>query len=362
MADAWGVTASASWLADYDRLLSEAGARLIHYLWFGDSIEEGYNASNRWETAHHALVRDHMQPKHGDGGSGFLSFVEAPSASAAPPDQIVEVGAWVAFIGALGTQLAGDAFEGLIIPKVRGETVRLWWQPATGFSPVLSVVDDDQRRTSIQVPSLPPKPEVLRLGPDAPRDVLLFLEAGAGNFLTGVEGLNKTGLAFHNLSHFGAASAYVNAPGFIGGTDPNLVGKYIFLRHFHRPDVLIYGLMVDDWGLGVPPATYEANMRTALNLARQRNPECLIVVAINHPGTGALGTWEQYRTRAYTVAADYDAAVVDLWLRSGMSQVAPWSVGQYFADAVHPSDLGHAWYAESFVRLLDRVPVGTLAA
>lgn len=367
MPDAYGITQSDEWRRRYRALIAEAQLRRIHYMLFGDSLLEGYNATDRWGTAYWALTRDAIQPKLGNGGSGYLSFGAAPSASASPPDPITEVGVWTAITGGLSTNLVGDQFEGLIIPDVRGEKVELWWTPLSGAGPVLAQAAGKQTHNAVQAQSLVPRAVVAATGADAPRDVLLFIEAGGDQILNGLEGLNPTGVVFDNVSHFGVTSAFVAQPGYLGAPAQDTVGNFLLLptmTSYHRPDVFVYALGTNDDNLGVPPATFRAFMRQALDLALRRNPDVLFVMVVEHPGTGSLGDFEDFVAELYDAADDYDGAVVDLWARSGESQSAPWATGptNYFDDGLHFNDVGSAWAAESFIELFDQRPAALIAA
>lgn len=359
---ATGVHVPAGWGQGWAQATFEANARRVHVISFGASVQEGYNSTNRWELPWVNLVRKAMQDRWGDGGCGYRSVSESPSAALYGPYQITDFGAWSPSLGGL-TQaiLTPTSGRGISAKRIWGEEVLLWYQPGpAGFGEIYSIIDDDDgfwpQQWLFGRQAYIPVSQLMRLGPDNPRDIALSL-VGDGAILNGIEGRNRLGIAVHNFARYSTEASLINVEAYAGAPPDETVGDMIFRRNFYRPDLFLYGDMgINDWVNEVPTATVQANVARAFDLAIGANPDVDIVGQITHPGNvpgWPYGTWPAYYAALLEVYQDYGVAIVDQWERSGFSS-AYVTDNNIVDDGVHPTDYGHTWYAEPHIRLLTR--------
>lgn len=354
-------------LDTWEQAKREASVRPALAMVLGDSIPSGYNATNRRRLGHIGLLSEALHDRFGHGGEGFWGVNDAPHAGAYPPFGLTETGTWFHF-GSLALNGASATvldFSSITWPDARFRELYLWWSPTVGESDAIVSVDDVQRRvveTALQgqTPSAPWS-QLVGIYADGDHEVTVMCAApGAGLTFLGIEGRCGTGVRVHNMSHFGWVTSHASVPAWTGASTPaNNLAEWTIRRFDDALDLFIYELGGNDAATGISPTVVDAQMRVALNKARAVNPDCSIAIIIAHPGDGVAINPAAYTAIAqaqHRVAADYGAAVIDLWARSHFTPII-WAPP---GDAVHPDNAGHAWYAESTIAALaqDPTPIG----
>lgn len=372
--DEYGIDAPEGWARGWPQALAEAGDRRVNVTVFGDSIGEGYYASDRYATSWWAIWRDHLQARFGHGGSGFLSVAGAPAA-ALPPFPIAETGTWTADRSA-GTNVSLRASDpdatltfGALTRAVRGQYIDVWYQPvaAPGSLVVRSDLGTALLEAGAQEPGMGGAVQVARGvldEPDHERQVTVEVTGADTTIaINGIDGRNDRGCAVHNLAVAGQPSNLVNEPAWSGAPVGEDIGRYAITR-FMAPDLFVYCMFANDMNYGVPEGTALVNGRRTLDLVLARNPGCAIVVMIIHPSLHPdVAAWPQYVAALYTLAREYGAAVIDYWERGGTTTDYLAAEGLHPAvDDPHPTDRGQAWHAESMIELtVNRIDVPSVA-
>jgi lysophospholipase L1-like esterase len=124
-----------------------------------------------------------------------------------------------------------------------------------------------------------------------------------------------------------------------------------------NPDLIVIGLGANDINLPITSAQYAANLKTIIERYRTGtattpaapNSSILLWIEPNWGGRDAT-TWQPYVEAAYSVAQSEGTGLVDMYQRLGTA-----SLGEFFVDAIHPSNAGHRMIADGIGQAIGAV-------
>ncbi|MFC8099442.1 GDSL-type esterase/lipase family protein [Streptomyces sp. NPDC057363] len=362
----WG----AFWKAKRDDALTNKARMIV----VGGSASQGYYATNLHSGGWVGEVRNALQTRFGDGGSGFFPASRTATyiSGAADTNALAEwltnksvaaqAGVWTLGGSQYGPgvtyvycQTTGASItftvSGTIakIYTVTGGSTRANYTYSVGGGTPVAVSDVGGSTSSIQVTT------VNGLAPGTHEVTLTWngTTSGTGQYLSvvGVSGENATGIVVDNLAKAGAkASTYGNhLPSALnavwnGGADYP-ADLCVFTA---GPNDAVAGTSVDEWSNGV--ARYFKAVRDA------NNGETDLMILLPHLGTHDVTNflYQDYASRARGLADAYGAALVDMWA-IGRNSWSYWDSLGYWGtasdpgaighDSVHLSDLGYSFVA-----------------
>ncbi|BET51759.1 hypothetical protein RGQ21_67410 [Kitasatospora aureofaciens] len=369
-----GVFASPSW-GEFWKPKRDAAATggKAKVLFVGDSITKGYYVSDLVNKNFVGLVRNGLQAKYGDGGSGLYSSNRSAAIIGSKPEAIA---AWTAnnsIISTTGTWTDTGLYWGPGISsiyadaaatatfRVRGSTVRIYTlagvnTPNAGYTysidggaPV-AVPDPGLTSGSVRTTTV--------TGLTAGNHTVVISYNGTGGArlqLIGVSAENDTGIVVDNMGRSGAKTSDF----FVSGT-----GNALWHGGTSYPaDLVVYALGANDAAASVSLDTWSGTVYQMLNTIKAVNQgQTDILMLIQHRGNYGAGTfYSQYAARARGIAEEYGAALVNMW-PIGRNSYSYWSGLGYWgdstnpgaagADIVHPSDAGHQVIADQLLPLL----------
>lgn len=404
---AWGTYAWKAKLA-----AAKAGTGLARVAFVGDSLTQGWFASN-FETASYAgRTRVALQALGGDGGSGYKSvadttvihtdegdYASVASTQGALGNLIATTGTWAADRtlpeGPAATIIRSDDSAATATYTVRGTLVEVFYlttltTAGATLGGTIGISVDGGAAVTINT-STPNAKGVavwqsgtLTAGthtvtittPDA-------TALGAGSekhvWLNGVSGRNATGVVCDRYAHAGyTAGLFNNASGTIaasgrtyGGANRGTYGKAgLWSGGSLRPaDLLVWALGVNDINAGVTADTYINQMNTWLQSIRggvygagDYYQDTDLVLLVHHLGkndTNKIGL--DYMNRITGMAKAHNAAVVNMWEWGRNSwkwhqTQGYWGVntttGAAGSDGIHLSDAGHQVTADLLLSVL----------
>ena len=335
----------------------------------GDSLSQGYFASNLHTTSWVGLMRQSLQNSYGDGGSGFFSTSRsdvtmsadagAIAAWEANKSIITTTGTW-----SLGVQNFGPGITFITASAaatatftVTGSTVKIYnisgAAPRAGFTysidggaavPITVPITATQIQTTTVTGLSPTEHTVVISWNGSPSDVL---------YLVGVTAENSTGVIVDNLARAGTRTSNwytgsaLNAP-WNGGTS-------------YPADLVICSLGLNDAANSVTGTDWVTNMTGYLQAVRAANNGATDIMLLlhhvgNYGGSTAAGFYGQYAAPIRGMAEAYGAALIDLWAL-GRNSWDYWSSLGYWGngtnpgpagtDLVHASNAGHAFIANT---------------
>lgn len=343
----------------------------------GDSISEGFFATNTNTTSWVGRMRTELQTAYGDGGSGLFSTGrtdEASSVSApitatwqANGSYATSTGTWTQsglFFGPGITLLQASAAATLTFPGVRGSTIRIYnvsgAAPRANFTysidggaPVL--VTTNIGSTAIQVTTVTgltnTSHSVVLSWNGAPADPL---------FIVAVEGEAPSGVMVNNLAKAGSrTSQWVSnsllGPPYNGGVN-------------YPADLVIFSLGVNDANNSVTGDQWLDNVTTQMQAIKLANNGATDIIFL-HQHIGTFGSvpattanlYGEYSARLRGIADNYNAAVVNMWTLGRNSYPYGTSInywgdpnvaGVAGSDTVHLSDDGHQIVANAITPLV----------
>ena len=344
----------------------------------GDSIAEGYYATDPRTDSWVGQMRTSLQDSYGDGGSGMFSTARTDVISGAPAPTIAVWEGNGQYATTTGTWTAGAQFFGPGISfivstaaatatfQVRGSTIKLYsidgaapraayTYSIDGGAPV--TVNPIIGATTIRV--------VPVTGLSNGNHTVVISWAGAPteplNFI-GVAGENSTGCIIDNLGKAGSNTTTS------GWTANSALSQQWNGGPSNPADLLIYVLGANDAATSVTPDAYISNMALLMSNVRDGafgqdafgNTDIIIVQ--NHFGhfTNPL-TFAQYGSRLHDLADTYGAAYVNIW-SSGRNSWPYWNSlgfwgnasnpGPAGTDNVHPSNAGHTFMSSVITPLV----------
>ena len=328
----------------------------------GDSLTEGYYASNTITDSWAGLMRTSLQNAYGDGGSGLFSTSRTDVVSTATAGAVAAWEANGSFATTTGVWTLGPQYFGPGVSfmtssaaatatfNVRGSLVKIYnitgSAPRANFTysidggaPVgVTVTPGPTAIQTTTVGSLSPgNHQVVIAWNGAPADVL---------YLIGVAGENNTGVIVDNAGRAGITSTNWSSSvpfgtAYNGG--PSLPA-----------DLVICSLGLNDAAQSIADSTWVQNMGTYLNNVKSaNNGETDIILVLMHDGNFTNPQiYANYSSRIKDLAENYSAALVNLWA-IGRNSWDYWNSFGYWGNAttpgpsgtdnVHLSDAGHAY-------------------
>lgn len=340
----------------------------------GDSLSQGYFASDLHTTSWAGLVRQGLQAAYGDGGSGFYSTSRSDVVMSADAGAITAwetnesiatlTGTWtlgglnfgpgITYIQASGTATATF--------KVTGTTIKIYniggAAPRAGYTYSIDgtaavAVPVTIGPTSVQtttVPGLTPGEHHVTIAWNGTGSDILYL--------VGVAGENTTGVIVDNLARAGTRSSHW-ATGHILNSAWNGGTSY-------PADLVICSLGLNDAANSVSAADWLANMGVylrAVRAAHNGNTDLLLILhhVGNYGSTAGAAAYHTYAAQIRGIADTYGAALINLWAQ-GRNSWDYWNSLGYWGngtnpgpagtDLVHASDAGHAYIADQVLPLL----------
>jgi hypothetical protein len=358
-----GLTVPKDWGKHWRAARGKAATQPAVIVVFGDSIGQGIASTVPWNKGWVGLMRDALQARFGDGGSGFLGVVDSPPAqSAGYATRATVAGTWTAHgtdFGVGGTLLFSSSLGATYTePSVRGRyiDVHTLTAAATGtFEVRINGVLQAQTIDGNAAAGTKVTTYDRGAGNTGPCSVEIRATSATVSYLCGIVGRNASSVIVHNMSKWGEASALALAGSYSGATTANSIGvKSIF---DFAPDLFIYAMGGNDHTGAVATSTVRGNVRYALNLAKgaKAGGACDLLYSVSHIAENdAVGNvWDTYVDQIQRVILPMGGAVVNHWAR-GESYFNYLDEKGYSSVAgnVHPNDAGHAWMAQPVIDLL----------
>ena len=358
------------WRAKRDGIQSGGKARII---FVGDSVTQGYYASDLARTGYVGLIRESLQARYGDGGSGLYSTSRSAAVIGSKPEAIAAWQANGSIISTTGTWTDTGLFWGPGISsiyatatatatfKVRGSTIKIYTlagvnTPNAGYTysidgaPPVSVADPGLSSGSVRTATA----TGLTAGDHT---VVIAYDGSAGARLQviGVSAENDGGVVVDNAGRTGAKTADF----FVSGT-----GNTLWHGGTSNPaDLVVYSLGLNDAQSSVTLDTWSSTVYSTLNTIKAAQSGATdILLLVQHRGNYGTSTfYSQYGARIRGIAEEYGAALINIWPMSRNSYTYWTSLGYWGdtaspgaagTDIVHPSDAGHAFIANAVLPFL----------
>lgn len=316
----------------------------------GDDITEGASASSsgrRWIQRSVRQVR-HNYPTENltDGGFGYLPAYYEGTAMGQPYTSTT--GTWVKNTSfGLGRRCAQMSANASFTYNFTGTSFELWYAQGTASGDISVAIDGGLPTT---VPTAGPNILTARRwkSPQLTEGAHTVTITAATNdvYFEGLTVYNKDenkGIHLYDAGHWGydSRSWADNEPHWdmaFNSVDPHLIS---------------IALMTNDLVSGINPEESEANIEKLIARARERIIEDPSIALVLYPRRGdVLNTaypWEGYIAAAHRVA-EQDPSIFVLDLSRKMSDGSKTNSGLWTPNRVHPSDKGHAYIADMFVR------------
>lgn len=363
----WG----AFWKARRDTAASSAARIVIA----GDSLSQGYYASNLHTTSWVGLTRQALQTQYGSGGSGYFSVSRSDVVMTSV--NVAVLTAWKANLSAAtltGTWTLGGLNFGPGITyitasaaatatfKVTGSTVKIYNISGAAPRAAFTYSIDGAAAVPVTVPITATQMQVTTItGLTAADHTVVISWNGATSdvlYLVGVSGENSTGIIVDNLARGGTrtsnwyTNSAMNSP-WNGGTS-------------YPADLVICSLGLNDAANSATAAEWATNMTGYLQAVRAAHNGATDLLLIfmhlgNYGGATAAGFYGQYAAQIRSLAESYGAALLNPWVQ-GRNSWDYWNSLGYWGngtnpgpagtDLVHTSDAGHAYLAAQVLPLL----------
>jgi Lysophospholipase L1 and related esterases len=358
-----------------------ASGRLVRVAILGDSIGGGQFATNWLTLGFPGLIKTRLQAAFGDGGSGFVNHMYNQGGSGG--GQVTTVGAWTN-MDTEGGPGAGRSFKptvpgngATITYPVNGTAWDIWFKTDPTFGTFHWQLDGG----SFNAVNLNPAASILKVsGAMSAGAHTLTVRATTGDGrVFGVAGRNATGIQVNNHSYSGVFMSQMATD--TTGTAPadpyQDTVAYYSLQAAGPVDMVIVVLGINDILLDTAVATFVedfyngmAAIRTAteLNSFNSEVPAPIIIVA-QHVGKSDIVSgfsaferdWVQAHSMMRAGAHAMGALFIDMWAHGQRSWQYWENRGLWFnpggpGDDVHPSNLGHAAYADQIMRALLYTP------
>lgn len=375
------ISRPAGWGERWRTARRETDERLVSVCIIGDSISGGETASNWLTHGYVNLVRQYLQSKYGDGGSGFVGLTFRALGNPGG-GQVTETGAWTNDdtengITRMAVRPTAPGSGATMTFPVRGTIVDIWFKTYNG-SPVLAPTEaaygtfDYRIDAGAWVPvNLNQATGILKVtvsGLSAgDHTVTIRATTGTGKFF-GVSGRNATGLVINNMSYSGSGITNLGRT-TKGMTTPldtaenTMAFRTIMATAPH--DLVIHNLG-GDTGLDVADDTlFQSELWNGLNVEynaiqkagfEEELPDVAVVLGhtmtadiVGPPFNQYERDFMQHRTTQRQFAETVGAAVIDVHAAGGRS-VKLWDDLGFWGgspggvagpDQIHPSNAGH---------------------
>lgn len=330
----------------------------------GDSISEGYTASNLDTKSWAGLLRIALQSGGADGGSGFKSMTRstvfaAPDArgSSISAQQITAYnangnyftmsGTWTEYTGsgvgpgsyAAKTIVAGSYAE----TTVRGSSITIYNTSNAGGNAAFTYSIDGGAPVSVADGAgfAIQKTTITGLSSGNHTIRVTYNDDGVKQLLLlGVSAENATGVVVNNFSQYGQYSnTYLNDTGlkpgsWSGGSN-------------YPADLLIYSLGLNDAAANITADAYSKNLRKFLDGVRDGITGKIatgttdVLLLVQHAGTydPTNLVYQDYASKRRGIAETYGAAIIDMWA-DGRNSWNYWNSLGYWANGSNPGAAG----------------------
>lgn len=369
-----GVYLPVGWDTNWLAKRATAGSSPARIVVAGDSLSQGYFASNLHTTSWVGLTRQTLQTAYGNGGSGFFSISRSSAVMSADP---AALSAWAAngsnatltgtwTLGGLNfgpgiTYITASAAATATF-QVTGTTLKIYNISGAAPRAAFTYKIDGGAPVTVTVPTGSTAIQTTTVtGLSSGTHTVVITWAGAASdvlYLVGVAGENSTGVIVDNLARAGTRTSHwytanaLNSP-WNGGTS-------------YPADLVICSLGLNDAANSVTGADYVTNLTGYLQAVRAAHNGATDIMLIlmhlgNYGGATAAGFYGQYASQIRSIAESYGAALVNFWA-IGHNSWDYWNSLGYFGngtnpgpagtDLVHASDAGHAYIASQITPLL----------
>lgn len=343
----------------------------------GDSVSEGFFATNTYTDSWVGLMRTSLQAGYGAGGSGFFSTGRTDEASSVSApitatwqgngSYATTTGTWTQsglFFGPGITLLQSTAAATITFPSVRGTTIKIY--NVSGAAP--------RANFTYSIDGGAPVPVTVTIGSTAiqvtavtglstaPHTVVLSWNGAPADplFIVGVEGENAAGVVVDNLAKSGSRTSQwvsntsLGVP-YNGGTQ-------------YPADLVVVSLGINDANNSVAGDTWLDNMTIQLQGIRAAHNGATDIILLNqHIGTfGSVpattaNLYGEYSQRIKGLADNYNAALVNMWTVGRNSwdynnSIGYWgdpnTAGIAGTDTVHLSNFGHQTVANAITPIV----------
>jgi lysophospholipase L1-like esterase len=366
------------WKPKRDAAATGGKARIVVV---GGSASQGYYASNLHTGGWVGNVRQALQAKYGNGGSGVYSTSRSGTYISGAADAqaltawrtagcaITQTGTWTlggSNYGPGSTYIYTDTTGSSATFTVTGSIVKIYTLAGGGSRAgftykidaggTVAVADAGGSSTTVQTTTV----TGLAAADHTVTVTWNGTASGTGQFLSliGVSGENASGIVVDNLAKAGAkASTFANTTDASMGAVWN-GGKFFpadLVIFTAGPNDAVAGTTGDAWANSV--AKYIQTVRNANNGATD------VMFMLPHLGKHDTTNYlyQDYAVRARGLAEAYGGAFVDVWTLGRNSwdywnSLGYWgdanNVGQTGTDGVHLSDTGYAYVASQITPLL----------
>lgn len=381
------ITVPAGWGERWEAAVAEVDTRAVTVAVIGDSISIGGGATDYLTDGYVGLLRAELQERYGDAGDGFVTVGYGQSdLNALIPGWSLPVtgGGWTA------DSTLGGPNGSAIRPTTAGDgsTITFTVDAASELT-IWSATDPTYGRydyeldgaAAVQVPQNLTAGVQATTIPVADGEHTVKITAASGTCrIYGVQGdLRSSGIVVQNMSMFGRETSHLPDVTTVGTTESALRTTVDVFSGDNSPaDLGIFALGINDMDSDVSEADVVGWVDAALRLLRgykldpdlnafgdvlseADTPADLIVVLEHRAARGyelvdlqpdVNVRWTRILSALRSVAATYGAAVVDMWGIGGRSYTEWNDAGMLYDPIGHPSDDGHAAYADPIIDLL----------
>lgn len=353
-----GIYVPPNWGTRWRAARDSGTARLVCV---GDSITQGFYASNIVTKSWPGLVRTALQSQYGDGGDGFMGIVNSGVFMTGDPTAVsfwtaagclaTSTGTWTldanSLIGpgimTVDTDISGTS---MTFP-VRGSVIKIftatggtranYTYSVDGGSPVTVTDAGGGGALAVQVTVV----SGLTSGSHTVKVSWAGTASGTGQKLTlcGVAAENPTGIKVDNLARSGSRSAGFSV------YDPARASATWNGGVNYPADLAIWSLGINDAKANVTGDAWASSFAKYVKAVRDDtglDGSTDLMIVMQHIGSEDNSTfkYQDYVSRVHGLAEAYNVALVDMWA-VGRNSWAYWDGLGYFADKLNPGASGH---------------------
>jgi len=301
---------------------------LLNVLILGDSISEGYNATNRDTEGYVALIKTKLQSIYGDGGKGFYHLLKSDFSF---------VGTWVALteLGPHGSCKYATGTGNTCSVTLDGDNFDIYVQGASNRGTFTVQVDaEDPVQITPTTLNVTEKHNVTALS-NGTHTIVITAPVSGYVYLLGVSAnIGTIGCRVHNVAKSG---------GVIGDI------AYSYKKDFIvpiNPDLTILAYTVNDYYTQTALATYKS--RAELIIQKAQPYGSILLISSNQRNDVGVIPQKNYEMTLIELAKQYNCAFLSMYDRWQNYTTAN-SLG-LMADTAHPTNKGHADQAKGILR------------
>jgi lysophospholipase L1-like esterase len=372
-----GIYIPAGWGSIWQSKLSSASSSLARIAVVGDSISQGYDASNFLTNSYVSLVKANLQGLYGSGGSGFRSVVNTAFTGGYTSSSTMSTKSsnWTSTQTQGGpcnygifTQTNGST---ITYANVEGTTIDVYYA-LSNIGGRFTVSIDGAAATTINTSAASSSTATFSFtGLSTSLHSVLINAATTGSLavlIFGVRGYNSSGVVVDNYSVSGQSTVtFLNS-------DNTYLSPIDWSGGVYTPcDLFILALCVNDAANNTAIDTYIANVITIIKRIREYTSyaglgSVDILMFVPH-----IGKWDPTNNKFYDYCLRLEAlsnamniAVVTMtpiyrcsWAYANTFSI--WSdghtgTGAAGTDQVHPSNIGHGIYSNVLIPILNSLP------